>query len=44
LVKLDDLTEDVIGLNQARRLWALVDEMRPDRPAAEIMALTVPGA
>lgn len=42
--KLDELTEDVIGLDQARRLFALVDEMRPDRPVAEVTRLLVPGA
>ena len=41
--KLDDLTEEVIGKEQAARLWALVDEMRPDRSAAEVAALLVPG-
>lgn len=41
MVKLDDLTEEVIGLDQAHRLWALVDEMRPDRPASDVMALLV---
>ena len=44
MVKLDDLTEQVIGLDQAHRLWELVDEMRPNRRAAEVMALLVPGA
>ncbi len=44
MVKLDDLTEQVIGLEQAHRLWAMVDEMRPDRQASEVMALLVPGA
>ena len=42
MVKLDDLTEQVIGLEQAHRLWAMVDEMRPDRQASEVMALLVP--
>lgn len=37
--KLDELTEDVVGLDRAHRLFALVDEMRPDRPAAELAAL-----
>ncbi len=42
--KLDDLTETVIGKEQADRLWALVDEMKPDRPVGEVTALLVPGA
>ena len=42
--KLDDLTETVIGKAQADRLWALVDEMRPDRSASEVTALLVSGA
>ncbi len=41
--KLDDLTDEVIGLDQALRLWTMVDEMKPERLAAEVMALTVPG-
>lgn len=40
--KLDELTEDVIGKSQADRLFALVDEMRPDRPAREVAELLVP--
>lgn len=44
MVKLDDLTEQVIGRDQAHRLWAMVDDMRPSRPAAEVMALLVPVA
>jgi 2-methylcitrate dehydratase PrpD len=40
--KLDELTEEVIGKDQADRLFALVDEMRPDRPASEVMALLCP--
>lgn len=44
LNKLDDLTGTVIGKAQADRLWALVDEMRPDRPVGEMTALLVPGA
>ncbi len=43
LVKLSDLTDGVIGRDQATRLWALVDEMKPNRPAAEVAALLVPG-
>ena len=42
--KLDDLTTAFIGKEQAMRLWALVDEMKPDRPASEVMALVLPGA
>lgn len=42
--KLDDLTETVIGKQQADRLWALVDELRPDRKVSDITALLVPGA
>lgn len=42
--KLDDLTETVVGKAQADRLWALVDEMRPDRQASDLTALLVPGA
>lgn len=44
LTKLDDLTEQVIGLEQAHRLWALVDEMDPARPVSDFTALLVPGA
>lgn len=44
LVKLRDLTDAAIGRAQADRLWALVDEMKPDRKASEVMALLVPGA
>lgn len=43
LVKLSDLTDGVIGPEQAARLWALVDEMDPSRPAADVTALLVPG-
>lgn len=43
LVKLSDLTDGVIGREQALRLWAMVDEMDPRRPAAEVAALLVPG-
>lgn len=42
--KLDELTEDVLGKDQADRLFGLVDEMRPDRPATEVMALLCPPA
>jgi 2-methylcitrate dehydratase PrpD len=42
--KLDELTDEVIGKAQADRLFALVDEMKPDRPVGEITALLVPGA
>lgn len=44
LKKLDDLTETVIGKEQAHRLWALVDEMKPDRPVGDVTALLIPGA
>jgi 2-methylcitrate dehydratase PrpD len=40
--KLDELTEDVIGRKQAGELFGMVDEMRPDRPASEVMALLCP--
>jgi 2-methylcitrate dehydratase PrpD len=43
LVKLSDLTDAVIGREQATRLWTLVDEMKPDRHAAEVAELLVPG-
>ena len=42
--KLDDLTGTVIGKAQADRLWAMVDEMKPDRPVGEVTALLIPGA
>ena len=42
--KLDDLTEQVVGLDQAHRLWALVDEMDPGRAVGDVTALLVPGA
>lgn len=42
--KLDDLTETVIGKEQAHRLWALVDELRPDCAVSDITKLLVPGA
>lgn len=42
--KLDDLTETVVGREQAHRLWALVDEMRPDRAVSDLTALLLPGA
>jgi hypothetical protein len=42
--KLDDLTETVIGKEQADRLWALVEEMRPSQAVSEITALLTPGA
>ena len=42
--KLDDLTETVVGKAQAHRLWALVDEMRPNLPVGDVTALLVPGA
>lgn len=44
LKKLDDLTEQVVGLEQAHRLWALIDALDPARPVADITALLVPGA
>lgn len=37
--KLDELTGDVIGSDRAGRVFAMVDEMKPDRPAREVMAL-----
>ena len=37
--KLDELTEEVIGRKQAGELFGMVDEMRLDRPASEVMAL-----
>jgi 2-methylcitrate dehydratase PrpD len=40
--KLDELTEEVIGAEQAGRVFALIDEMKPDRPASEVMALLRP--
>ena len=43
LKKLDDLTETVVGKAQAHRLWTLVDELRPNRPASDVTALLVPG-
>ncbi|NKC04942.1 MmgE/PrpD family protein [Brucella haematophila] len=43
LEKLSDLTDGVMGREQAARLWALVDEMRFDRKASEIASLLVPG-
>lgn len=42
--KLDDLTETVVGKEQADRLWSLIDEMNPDRDVSDITALLVPGA
>lgn len=44
LKKLDDLTEQVVGLEQAHRLWALVDAMDPATPVSAFTALLVPGA
>lgn len=44
LVKLSDLSNAVIGKAQAERLWAMVDEMDPNRPASDVTALLVPGA
>jgi 2-methylcitrate dehydratase PrpD len=44
LKKLDDLTEQVVGLEQAHRLWALVDAMDLTRPVSDMTALLVPGA
>lgn len=44
LKKLDDLTETVIGLAQAHRLWAMVDALDPACPVGDITALLVPGA
>ncbi len=44
LKKLDDLTETVIGLDQAHRLWAMVDELDTARPVSDFTALLVPGA
>lgn len=41
LIKLSDLTDGVIGRDQANRLWAVVDEMKPDLPVSEVMALLV---
>lgn len=37
--KLADLADGVIGAEQAARLWALIDEMKPDRPVADVTAL-----
>jgi 2-methylcitrate dehydratase PrpD len=37
--KLDELTVDLIGRDQAQQLFSLVDEMKPDRPASEVTAL-----
>lgn len=37
--KLDELTADVIGREKAERVFAMVDEMKADRPASEVMAL-----
>lgn len=44
LKKLDDLTETVIGLEQAHRLWDLVDGMQPAGAVTDLTALLVPGA
>jgi 2-methylcitrate dehydratase PrpD len=44
LAKLDELTEDGIGTERAHQLFSLVDEMKPDRPVGEVMALLRPGA
>jgi 2-methylcitrate dehydratase PrpD len=44
LKKLDDLTEIVIGLEQAHRLWALVDQLNPATPVSAFTALLIPGA
>lgn len=44
LKKLDDLTETVVGLDQAHRLWALVDRMDPATPVSDFTSLLVPGA
>ena len=44
MMKLDDLTETVIGKSQADRLWTLIDEMRPSLPVSDVTALLVPGA
>ncbi|WP_417210546.1 MmgE/PrpD family protein [Antarctobacter sp.] len=40
--KLFELTEDSIGRAQSEELFALVDEMKPDRPVSEVAALLVP--
>jgi len=37
--KLDELTVDLIGRDQAQQLFSLVDEMKPNRPASEVTAL-----
>lgn len=42
LAKLDELTEEVIGREQAHRLFALIDEMKPDRATGDVMALLRP--
>ncbi|WP_370045732.1 MULTISPECIES: MmgE/PrpD family protein [Salipiger] len=44
MTKLDDLTVAFIGKDQADRLWAMVEEMKPDRPASEVTALLLAGA
>lgn len=42
--KLDELTADVISKDQSDRLFAMLDEMRPDRPVSEVTAELVPAA
>ncbi len=37
--KLDELTIDVIGKDRSQEIFALVDEMKPDRPAADVASL-----
>lgn len=42
--KLDELTADLLTPEQAEALYAMIDEMRPDRPVAEVMAALAPAA
>jgi 2-methylcitrate dehydratase PrpD len=44
LVKLNDLTDAVIDREQSSRLWAMIDEMKPDRPTSDVTALLARGA
>jgi 2-methylcitrate dehydratase PrpD len=39
--KLDELTEDVIGRQQAARLFGLIDQLEPELPIGELTALLV---
>ena len=42
--KLDELTEEVIGKDQADRIFALVDEMKGDRRVSDLMRLLCPAS